>query len=111
MSLAPLQYRRPRTSAFFKDFDGVLTMVKREDEVMPFAENFTDDLASGETISSVSWDESGVTVTAKANTSVGHTANVKGLGEATITVTFSSGHTDIQTYRWLGASNSVGDYA
>lgn len=80
---------------FFRDVDGYLTAEKRYDEIVNYELDFSDDLVSGETISSQSWDASGVTISNEAisspnGTDTGITFTVTGTGTAEVTVTTSS---------------------
>ena len=69
---------------FFKDVDGVLSIAKDEDSVESIVIDWTDPL-DGDTISSASFDASGVTIDSSSNTTTTTTA----------TISKSGGHIDI----------------
>jgi hypothetical protein len=76
------------------DGDGVPTITKTEDEVLSVPIDWTDRLASGETISTSTWTASGVTTSGAAETSQVTTIKVTGTNGYVInTVTTSAGQT------------------
>lgn len=79
--------RRP----YFIDTDGNLTYTKREDEVVTRAINWGPQLYSGESISSVAYEDHGVTRSSTSNTGNVTTTSVTGTGYFEVTVTLSSG--------------------
>lgn len=101
----------PRRRVFFRDFDGLETAEKRYDEIVSYPVDFTDWLDSGETISSVSWDFSGVTDEGSSNTTTTITMLVSGLGEVEAEITTSASRKLEVKYRFRSAETHVEDYS
>jgi hypothetical protein len=78
-------------SRYFVDRDGYLSTSKREDEKTTLVLDWTDQLASGESVSSVAYVDSGVTSSGAALTSPNSTIVVTGVGEVEVTATLSTG--------------------
>lgn len=79
---------------WFRDRDGVPATVKTEDEVVAIVLDWTDLLASGETISTSTWVDNGVTTSSRAIASLTTTCNVTGAdGETENTIVTSSSRT------------------
>lgn len=83
-------YLPPERVRFWRDGDSVLSITKRENEVVPLIIDWSDRIGSA-TISSVAYDDSGVTRSSTANTTTTSTTYVTGIGETEITVTLSTG--------------------
>lgn len=84
---APLERNR-----YFGYQDGQATTKAIDDDVV-LRWDLTDYLASGETVSSAVWADSGVTSSAKSVATPVVIGTVTGLGYATITATLSTGRT------------------
>jgi hypothetical protein len=96
----------------YRDHDGVLTDHKREDEIVPFTWDLTDELAeTSGTISSVSYEENGVTVSGNSNTNTAWTCNITGLGTLEVTVTDSNSRKYQEVFQWNADDNESGKYA
>ncbi len=79
-----------RRTRWFRDADGNITYSKRWDEILQSVINWADQLASGETISSVAYEDHGVTRSSTSNTTTTSTTNVTGGGYFIVTVTLST---------------------
>lgn len=96
---------------YFRDRDGVLATSKRYDEIVQLVLDWTDQLASGETVSSVAYEDSGVTRSSTSNTTTTSTTSVTGTGETEITVTTSAARKLQAVVRFYGAEGvRAGDY-
>ncbi len=99
-------------SRYFRDADDVLSTSKREDEIIQLVLNWSDQLASSETISSVAYSSSGVTTSGTSNTTTTTTASITGTGETEITVMTSTSRKLQMVVRFYDAEGSrAGDYA
>jgi hypothetical protein len=97
---------------WFRDIDGVWSIDKDKDSTEPFKVDFfaaLEDIASGETISAVATDPSGVTVnsaTIVAGKNATNTAVSLSIsdtdGSVELTLTTSSGYTLVQDLRFMG---------
>lgn len=85
-ALLPLQRTR-----WFRDQDGNLATSKRYDEILGLSLDFTDQLATSETVSSVATSVSGVTLTSATLATPVWTANATGVGTVEVTATLSTG--------------------
>ena len=85
-ALLPLQRTR-----WFRDRDGNLSTSKRYDEILGLSLDFTDQLATSETVSSVATETSGVTLTSPSLATPVWTANATGVGTVEVTATLSTG--------------------
>jgi len=90
---APLERQR-----YWQDQDGALSTSKRKDDAIQLVWNFTDKLG-GATISSVAYADSGLTTSAKSNTTTAVTFTYTGIGETKLTITLSSSLKLIATLR------------
>lgn len=105
-------YHPTRRSSWFRSpLDGLWTTAKREDEVLHYTFDLADQLDSGETVSAVSWDEDGVTLTNEATSGTTYSVDVEGTGTAEATITTSSSRTIIKKYRWRGIDTDADDYS
>lgn len=104
---------RPTTNRnpWYRNKDGVLETTKRYDEIESGRFDFTNLLASGETVSSVSWDQDGVTISSSVLATPVVTWLVAGAGYATLKATLSTGRKLEQRMRWLATDATSGDYA
>lgn len=75
----------------FTDDGGVESYTAREDEIRGWSHDWTDELASGETVSSAAYVDSGVTRSSVTLATPITSCNVTGLGEFEVTVTLSTG--------------------
>jgi hypothetical protein len=102
---APLERNR-----WFTDHDGARATSKTNDEIVEVVYDLGDQIG-GDLISSVAYEDSGVTRTNTSNTTKRITTNVAGLGEFTATVTLSSGRKVERTWRFYGSDGArAGDY-
>lgn len=85
---------------YFTDDEGYLSTTKTEDEILAFAYDWTDELATSETVSSVAYVASGVTTSGAALASPVSTITVTGVGELEITPTLSTGRKLQRTVRF-----------
>jgi hypothetical protein len=85
-ALLPLERTR-----WYRDKDGNLSTSKRFDEIVGLSLDFTDHLASAETVSSVSTVPHGVTISGASLATPVWTANVTGVGYLEWTATLSTG--------------------
>jgi hypothetical protein len=102
---------RGRGSRWYRDVDGYLTDTKREDEVLDIKWDITDALDTGETIASVAYDESGLTVNSSGSSGNIITLNVTETGSVEITATLSSGRKLQEAFRFRGEDAEATDYA
>jgi hypothetical protein len=75
---------------YFRDADGNLSYSKREDEIVQVVLDWSDQLASGETISSVAYEDHGVTRSGTSNTTTTSTTSVEKTGWFEVTATLST---------------------
>jgi hypothetical protein len=110
--IAPPRHASGGPNEWFRDFDGVWTKFKRYDEVIDEFFDFTDDLDSGETISSVTGEANGVSYSsiAAASPLIGITALTGGPGYVDITITTSSSREYQERFRWRCPDNTSSDY-
>jgi hypothetical protein len=102
----PLERQR-----WFTDDDGVRATTKRDDEKVAVPLDWSDALASGETISSVAYVTSGVTLASSSNTDTTTTTTVTGTGEFEVTVTTSASRILQRVRRFYSPSGQAGsDY-
>ena len=103
----PLSRRR-----HFIDRDGVVSVTKRSDEIVQAGADWTNELASAETVSSVAVATSGPTVSGASLVSPVWTANVTGVGEIELTATLSTGRKLQRLMRFYAAQHddSTSDY-
>lgn len=98
-------------SRYFRDEDGALATTKREDEQLQLVIDWSDQLASGETISSVAYVDSGVTRSSTSNSTTTTTTTVTGIGETEVSVTTSAGRVLQQVARYYSPEGwRAGDY-
>jgi hypothetical protein len=96
---------------WFRDRDGILSTTKREDEIVGMTIDWSRQLASGETISSVAYEDSGVTRTGTSATTTTTVDNVTGIGETEVTVTLSTGRKLQELVRFYDREGArAGDY-
>lgn len=92
------------------------TTEKRHDEVLVETVDMVNELASGETLSTATFEDAGPTITGTAvaagrdgtNTAVSFT--LTGSGRATLHVTTSAGRTYERRFLWRPSDNDVRDY-
>lgn len=106
-AILPLTRRR-----WFYDRDGVLSTSKRSDEILGVSVDWTNELASAETVSSVAVTTSGPTVAGAALVSPVWSARVTGVGEITLTATLSTGRKMQRLVRFYAEQHddAVSDY-
>lgn len=95
---------------WFRGHDGLLTRAKREDEKFAETWDIEDQLASGETISSVAWEYSGITGSSETNTTTTFGVTVTGTGTATAKITTSASRILEYKFRWAGIDEEPDDY-
>lgn len=87
----------------WRDSDGVETVSKPRDSVESYTLDWSDDLASNETISSSAWEYSGVQGSGEADTDTSTSAVItQSDGVATNTITTSDGRTLVHVVRFIG---------
>lgn len=100
-----------RGNEHFRDYDGILTAYKFEDEIITFVWDLTDELASGESVSSVANDaNSGLTVSASVVASPTITYTITGTGELEAVATLSTARTVKEIFRWEAKDEGDSDY-
>ncbi len=97
-------------SRYFRDEDGALATTKRQDEVLKLTLDWTDDLASAETVSSAAYVDSGVTTSSKSVATPQTLVTVSGVGEFEITVTLSTGRKLQRVVRYYPTDGRISDY-
>jgi hypothetical protein len=104
-------YLLPERVRYWRDRDNVLSISKREDEVVPLVINWSDRL-EGSTISSVAYVDNGVTRSNTSNTTTTSTTHVTGIGDTEVTATFASGDKRQMVVRFVaeGGSGKASDY-
>ena len=102
----------PRRERWFRDHDGIMTISKYEDSARPYTFDLANEeaFAGGATLSSVTWAESGPTLSSKSNTTTTHTVTVTGTGTAIATATLSDGVILVRKYRWNPIDTLSRDY-
>lgn len=86
--------------------DGAAEYVKAQNDEMKVTWPLTDWLESGETVSSASYADSGVTTSNKSVSSPNVIFTVTGLGETVVTITSSNSRTYERTFRFRSPSGS-----
>lgn len=98
-------------SRYFTDSDGHLATTKRSDEIITLSINWGDQLASGESVSSVAYVDGGVTSSSASLSTPTSTITVTGTGELEITATLSTGRKLQRVVRFYAPdSEMVRDY-
>ena len=92
---------------WFVDQDGAFATPKRLDEIIAWSHDWTDALASGETISSAAYVDSGTTRTNVTAVSPITAADVAGVGEFEVTVTLSTGRKLQRVFRFYDYGGSA----
>lgn len=104
-------YLAPVRNAYFRDIDGIMATSKRIEEVVSLVLDWSDLLASGETISSVAYEDLGVTRSSTSNTTTTTTTKVTGTGSTIVKATLSTGRVLHREVRFYGVDGRVpGDY-
>jgi hypothetical protein len=93
-------YEPLERTRFFEHLDGIGTVIAEDDDVQ-VNWNLGDFLASGETVSSAAYEDSGVTTSGKSVSSPTVTFTVTGWGYTTVTATLSTGRTKEKTWYFL----------
>ena len=105
-------YEPLRRTRHFTDRDGVLSFSKAEDDELRVVLDFTDYLASGETVSSAAYADSGVTTSSKSVSTPQVIFTATGTGYTTVTVTLSTNRTVEKVVRFYNSSGTKAlDYA
>lgn len=101
-------FTRPTERREFQlDADGIPFVCQHEDEVKTHTIDWSDSLASGETISSSSWDSGGVTLSGATSGTTSTTVTVTGTdGFAENTVVTSASRTLVQALRFRPIANA-----
>lgn len=103
-----------RDGRWFRDYDGAIATTKRNDELVKVTLDWTDLLASGETVSSAAYTDSGVTRSSTSVSTPQTITSVTGLGEFKIVMTSSASRTPevvIRFYDSAAGRTMVRDYA
>lgn len=89
-------YQRPSRNRFFRDRDGIPSVVRDEDAVETYTLDYADELGS-DTISTSTWASEGPTIDSDSNTTTATTVTVSGSsGELKNTVVTAGGRTLIR---------------
>ena len=99
---------RPIRDPWHRTGDGAWATVVDPDAVHLLSIDWTDSLASGETIASVTYSTGGPTTSGAALASPTSTVTVTGSGDLTVTATTSASRILIRTLRYLVAHGSDG---
>lgn len=92
----------------FRDVDGVETVPKAEDAVMAYAVDWSDQLASGETISTATWTDDGVVCTGETISGGVTSAAVSGTNGATkVRITTSASRTLVTTINFIDTGDRL----
>lgn len=100
-------------SEYFIDREGRLTYVQHEEATRAYTLDWSDQLNTGETISTSTWDEEGVSVDSSSNTTTTTTATISQTnGAAKNTITTSAGRTEIKRIFFVAPvhDEAVDDY-
>jgi hypothetical protein len=95
-------FQREQTR-FFIDNDGALAAVKDNDEVIAVSLDYSNLLDSGETISTSTWTDDGLTTSTRANTTTATSCLAARLGDTKNTVVTSTGRTLVHYVRFYAA--------
>jgi hypothetical protein len=109
--IVPASRNGPVTSRdgdWFRDQDGAFATTKRSDETVQVTLDWTDRLASGETLSTATYQDSGVTRSGVSVSSPNTIATVLGLGEFEVTVTTSASRVLQQVVRFYDSRGGAG---
>lgn len=95
-------------SSHYRDVDGAMTTVIGDGELVALSVDWTDALASGETVSSVAYSASGPTVASVSLVTPVWSATVTGTGTIDVTATTSAGRKVLRTLRYVSPDCAVG---
>lgn len=101
--LLPANKNGPLTAfnnRWFRDTDGAIATTKHRDELLQVTLNWTDRLASGETVSSAAYEDSGVTRSGVSVSTPSTICSVTGLGEFEVEVTTSASRKMVERVRF-----------
>lgn len=108
----PTAYTRPKRRPWFLNEDGEISFVNDPDATQSFVIDWSNELDSGETISSVAYTANGVTLGSTSNTTTTTTLPVTGTnGSVEVKVTTSASRVivkDIWFYSPLGTDDDYG---
>ena len=100
-----------RGNSHFHDFDGSLVDAKYEDEVITHVWDLTDLLASGESVSSTSYEaQSGLTVNSETLATPIVTYEITKTGVLEVAATLSSGRVLKERFAWQPREEGASDY-
>lgn len=99
-------------SDWFRDEEGVWSTSKHRDETKTYSIDWTDALASGETVSSVAYEASGVTTSGASLATPVSSVKVNGVGSMKVTATTSASRILVKTLRFYAEPlhRRVNDY-
>lgn len=101
---------------FYRDHENIVTDQKRYNEVLVFDAttplwDLSQVLASGETVSSVTWTESGgLSTSDTGNTDTAVYATISYTGSVVVKVTTSTGRVFERMFQWLSTDQPTSDY-
>jgi len=102
-----------RTTSF-EDTDGVTSFSKREEDEREIIFDWSNFLV-GDTISSVTYEDQGVTTSSTSNTTTATTMTVTGIGAVQVEITMASGRTAKKEFRFYdsqgGSMRRLSDYS
>lgn len=100
-------------SGFFVDHDGVISRYKHRDDIFKLDIDWSDILASAESVSSIAYEVSGPTLSNQSLSSNTSSTDVTGLGGVDITATTDASRTlthRVRFYDAVGGRSLVDDY-
>ncbi len=95
---------------YFKDKDGNVCRAKKYDDIVRHSVDWTDKLASGETVSSSAWEDGGATLSGAALATPVASVTVAGCGWVKNTVTLSTGRQLEREVRFIATDRGPSDY-
>lgn len=108
MASAITIYEPTERVRYFRDRDGAWATTKTNDEIVQVSLDWTDGLATGETVSSVAYTASGPTTSGAALVSPVSTVTVTGTGDLEIAATLSTGRKLERTVRFYEPAGAPG---
>lgn len=98
-------------NVWFWDKDAWATTLAHQDDDAKVDYSFIDFLASGETVSSATYEDSGITTSAKSIATPVVTFTITGIGETKLTIATSASRNETVRFRtYLAEGHGVHDY-
>lgn len=92
----------------YRDIDGAMATVIEDGELVALSVDWTDALASGETVSSVAYEASGPTIASVSLATPVWSATVTGTGDLEVIATTSAGRKVARTLRYIAPDCAIG---